>query len=177
VFSTGMDVTDVTLLPFVQRAITFIGEEVGETQDGIERRAQFVTHRGEELILEFTAAFHLLLREEDGMRKLFNLLLGGFQFRSASWTRCSSPSCASAKLARSLDLRQHFIKSIDQDSQFAATAGRSCTDGIILVAETTPATSARRTMGSATALRKMDETEALPSGTPTRQWRQCRHIV
>src|SRR6266446_7124971 len=117
-----MDVTDVTLLPFVQRAITFIGEEVGETQDGIERRAQFVTHRGEELILEFTAAFHLLLREEDRMRKLFNLLLGGFQFRSAFLDALlQSIMCLPKSSLVLLDLRKNFIKSIDQDSQFAAT--------------------------------------------------------
>src|SRR5712664_4095659 len=131
-----MDVTDVTLLPFVQRAITFIGEEVGETQDGIERRAQFVTHRGEELILEFTAAFHLLLRKEDGMREFFNLLLGGFQFRSAFLDALLQliMSLSQSSLAL-LDLRQHVIESIDQNSQFAGTADRSCTNGIVLLAE------------------------------------------
>src|SRR5260370_31611075 len=52
-----MYVSDVALLAIIQRAVTLIREQVGKTKNRVQRRAQFVAHRGEELILELTAAF------------------------------------------------------------------------------------------------------------------------
>src|SRR5713226_2703349 len=47
-------------------AVTFIGEKVGEAQDGIERCAQFVAHRGEKLILELAAALGFFFGMQQG---------------------------------------------------------------------------------------------------------------
>src|ERR1700731_3194659 len=121
-----MYVSDVALLAIVQRAVAFIGEEVGETQDGIERRAQFVTHGGEELILEPTTALNFLFRKEDGMRKLLNLLLGSFKLRSALLNALLQLIMGFSQSSLALlDLRQHLIEGIDEDSQLSRAADRS----------------------------------------------------
>ena len=56
-----MYVVDVAPLAVVHRAVTLIGKQVGKTKNGVQRRAQFVAHGGEELILELTCAFRFLL--------------------------------------------------------------------------------------------------------------------
>src|SRR6266852_340288 len=56
-----MDVCDVALLAIVQRAVTLVGEQVGKTQNGVQRRAQFVAHGGEKLILELACALRIFL--------------------------------------------------------------------------------------------------------------------
>src|SRR5260370_8550957 len=78
-----MYVSDVALLAIIQRAVTLIGEQVRKTQNGVQGRAQLVAHCREELILELAAALNFLFRKQDGLRKLFNLLLGSFKLRSA----------------------------------------------------------------------------------------------
>src|SRR6266446_2365683 len=125
---------NVTLLSLIERSVAFIGEQVREAQDGIERRAQFVTHRGEELILELAAALNFLFCKENGMRKLFNLLLGSFKLRrafpDALLQLIMSRSQSSLAL---LDLSQHLIEGIDKDSQLSRAADRRCADRIVLI--------------------------------------------
>ena len=48
---TLLDVTDESLLLGGQRACGLFGEQVRETDDGVERRAQFMTHGGEKAAL------------------------------------------------------------------------------------------------------------------------------
>src|SRR5713226_9248270 len=69
--SAGVYVADVAALALIQRAVALVGEQFGEPQDGVERRAQFMTHRREELILELANAFGFFLRPlEDFFRPL-----------------------------------------------------------------------------------------------------------
>src|SRR6267143_1537990 len=133
-FPAGVYVGDVALLTIVQWAVTLVGEQVRKTENGIQRRAQLVAHRGEELIFEFTAALNFLFRNEDGMRKLFNLLLSGFELRSAFLNTLLQliMSFSQSSLAL-LDLRQHLIEGIDKDSQLGRAADRRCADRIVLV--------------------------------------------
>src|SRR6185437_10158102 len=51
------DVVAVFELPVVQIAEDFVGEHFGESDDGVERRAQFVAHVGEELALGLAGGF------------------------------------------------------------------------------------------------------------------------
>src|ERR1700730_4107874 len=130
---------EVALLAIVQRAVTLIGEQVGKAQNGIQRRVQLVVLRGENLILELAAALNFLLSRKDGMRKLFNLSLGSFQFR------CTFPdallqlimSLSQSSLAL-LDLRQHLIEGIDEDSQLGRAADRHGADRIVFVLRNNP---------------------------------------
>ena len=41
-----------------ERTLDFLAEQFGETDDGVERRAEFVVHAGEELALETVCALH-----------------------------------------------------------------------------------------------------------------------
>src|SRR5713226_4801986 len=60
-FPAGMYVSDVALLAIIQRAVTLIGEQVRKTENGVQRRAQLVAHRGEKLILELASALRFFL--------------------------------------------------------------------------------------------------------------------
>src|SRR5690242_15121314 len=64
--SAGMDVVDVTGLALIHLAIAFVCEQFGEAQDGVERRAQLVAHRGEKLILELTGALRFIFCTHEG---------------------------------------------------------------------------------------------------------------
>src|SRR6266403_3862883 len=69
-----MYVSDVALLAIVQRSVAFTGEQVRKTQNGVQRSAQLVAHRGEKLILELTGAFRFFLCVH---KELFRPLLLG----------------------------------------------------------------------------------------------------
>ena len=68
-----MYVADVALLAIIQRAVTLIGEQVRKTQNGVQRCAQFVAHRGKELILELTCALGLFLCVPEELLRPFAL--------------------------------------------------------------------------------------------------------
>src|SRR5260370_2888753 len=129
-----MYVRDVALLAIIQRGVTLMGEQVRKTQNGVQRRAQFVAHRGEKLILELAAALNFLFRKENGMRKLLNLLFSSFKlsgaFADALLQLIMSHSQSPLAL---LDLRQHLIEGIDKDSQLGWAADRRCADRIVLI--------------------------------------------
>src|SRR5712692_3908682 len=63
--SAGVYVLDVAALALVQRAVTFIGEQIGKAKDCVERRAKLVAHGREELILEPARAFGFFFRVQD----------------------------------------------------------------------------------------------------------------
>ena len=60
-FPARVDVADVAWLAIIHWAVAFVGEQVGETQNGVQWRAQFVAHRGEKLILELAGTFRFFL--------------------------------------------------------------------------------------------------------------------
>src|SRR5712664_3443134 len=93
-----------------------------------------MAHGGEELILELAAALNFLFREDDGARKLFDLLLGSLKLRSAFPDAFLQliMSFSQSSLAL-LDLRQHLIEGIDKDSQLGRAADRRCADRIVFV--------------------------------------------
>src|ERR1700730_8959901 len=61
-----MDVSDVALLAIVQWTVTLIGEEVGKSQNSVQRRAQLVAHGGEKLILELACAHRCFFSYDEG---------------------------------------------------------------------------------------------------------------
>src|SRR4051794_19292042 len=73
--ATGEDIGDVTLLPFVERAERLILEQFGETDDGIQRRAQLVAHVRQELALGAAANLRQLLGAGDLFTAVAQLLL------------------------------------------------------------------------------------------------------
>ncbi len=129
-----MYVVDVAPLAIIQRAVTLIGQQVGKTQNGVERGAQLVAHGGEKLILELAAALNFLFSKKHRMRKLFNLSFGSFKLRGAFpdalLQLITSHSQSSLAL---LDLSQHLIEGIDKDSQLSRAADRRCADRIVLI--------------------------------------------
>src|SRR5712692_1523977 len=64
--SARVDVVDVTGLALIHLAIAFVREQFGESQNGVQRRSQLVTHCGEKLILELARTFRFFLRSHEG---------------------------------------------------------------------------------------------------------------
>ena len=58
----------------VEHQLLFLHQHIGEADDGIERRAQFMTHRGEEAALGLIGARGLGMRID--LRLLQSLVLG-----------------------------------------------------------------------------------------------------
>ena len=47
-----MDVLDKPFLLFIQRTFEFFAQQLGESDDGVQRRTELVTHAGQELALK-----------------------------------------------------------------------------------------------------------------------------
>src|ERR1700683_3730539 len=77
-----VNVRDIALLPLVQGAVAFLGEQIGKAEDRVQRSSQFMTHRREELVLELACALNLFLSFYHRVRELFHFLFGSFQLRS-----------------------------------------------------------------------------------------------
>src|SRR6202021_3882094 len=83
-----LDVGDKTLLLRIERAGALIGEQIGEPDNCIQRRAQLVAHAGQELALHVCGAFdlavaqlELAIRLFEADRKFVAVFLGAFSFR------------------------------------------------------------------------------------------------
>src|SRR5712664_2090504 len=64
--SAGRDMGDITLLALIQFATARVGQEVGKSQDRVERSAQFMAHGGQESVLEFAGALGFLFCLQKG---------------------------------------------------------------------------------------------------------------
>ena len=66
----GLDVADIFVLLAVEVAEIACGEHLGKADDGVERRAQFMAHVGDEIRLRLGGEFGLDLGSVEGDRLL-----------------------------------------------------------------------------------------------------------
>src|SRR5260370_7398190 len=59
-----LNVVDIALLTVVERAVVLLGQEIGETDDGVQRRPQFVAHGRKELFLKFVGPLRFFLGKD-----------------------------------------------------------------------------------------------------------------
>src|ERR1700687_73555 len=81
--AAGVNVLDVAALAIVEPDVSFVGEQIGKTEDRVERGAQLVTHGGKKLVLEPAAALGLFLRTEEFLIGGLEAAVGFLYFRRA----------------------------------------------------------------------------------------------